>query len=44
MRVPGAPWPGCAELNEPDDRTNDGTESNMPDNGFIESFNGRMRE
>jgi hypothetical protein len=26
------------------DRANDGTEHNMPDNGFIESFNGRLRD
>lgn len=44
LRAPGAPWPGCAKLNEPDDRTNDGTKNIMPDNGFIESFNGRLRE
>ncbi|ESY59946.1 hypothetical protein X742_34875 [Mesorhizobium sp. LNHC232B00] len=44
MRAPGAPWPGCAKLNEPDDRTNDGTKNIIPDNGFIESFNGRLRD
>jgi hypothetical protein len=44
LRAPGAPWPGCAKLNEPDDRTNDGTKNIMPDNAFIESFNGRLRD
>ncbi|WP_292517914.1 hypothetical protein, partial [Mesorhizobium sp.] len=36
--------PDAPSLTKPDDRTNDGTENNMPDNGFIESFNGRLRD
>jgi len=44
LRAPGAPWPGCAKPIQPDDQSNVGTNNNMPDNGFIESFNGRLRD
>jgi hypothetical protein len=44
LRAPGAPWPGCAKSNRHGDRTYAGTEDNMPDNGFVESFNGRLRD
>ena len=43
LRAPGAPWPGCAKLIQPDDQSNVGN-NNMPDNGYVESFNGRMRD
>lgn len=43
LRAPGAPWPGCAKPIQPDDQSNVGTNNNMPDNGYVESFNGRMR-
>ena len=44
LRAPGAPWPGCAKPIRPDDQSNAGTENNMPDNGFVESLNGRFRD
>ncbi|QKC98912.1 hypothetical protein EB231_33155 [Mesorhizobium sp. NZP2298] len=42
LPVPRGPDP--PSLAKPDDRTNDGTENNMPDNGFVESFNSRLRD
>ena len=44
LRAPAAPWPGCAKPTRPDDQSNADTENNMPDNGFIESFNGSFRD
>lgn len=36
--------PDAPSLTKPDYRTDDGTENNMPDNGFIKSFNSRLRD
>jgi len=43
LRAPGAPWPGSAEAIRSNRSQEQGTSAIMPDNAFIESFNGKFR-
>ncbi|MEQ8693709.1 MAG: transposase, partial [Gammaproteobacteria bacterium] len=43
LRAPGAPRPGSTERNRSDRAGKRSTNATMPDNAYIEAFNGRLR-